>query len=595
LRLGGFVLSSIQEHRNLQSIKQKGVYRILCLGESTTRDQYPSYLEEILNQRDRGVRFSLIDKGGAGVNTAVILSQVGSYLDEYHPDMVVTMMGINDGGGHIPFEAPTTSKGMLFIRSFRTYKLARLLWLHILTKAKETGFYKTNNDKEHSEKVQTYLPGGELKEALAGSVPAEDSLKKALELNPKNDNAYVELGWSYRDQGKFSQAEDSFTKAIELNPKNDNAYVGLERLYRDQGKYSQAEDLFKKLIELNPKNDNAYVELERLYRDQGKYSQAEDSFKKAIELNPKNDNAYVELGWSYHDQGKLPQAEDSFTKAIELNPKNDNAYVELGLIYRDQGQLPQAEDFFKKAIELNPKNYNAYIELGLMYQTQGKYSQAEGLFKKLIELNPKNDNAYVELGLIYRDQGQLPQAEDLFKKLIELNPKNDYAYVELKRLYRDQGKFFQAEGSFKKAIELNPKSNNIYKAILILYEKMGKPKLAKECAKKVNKMKLEYYAPVTVNNYRKLKEILDRKGIKLVCVQYPMRDVEPLKQIFGKEEGIIFVDNESVFKEALKKASYKEYFVDMFGGDFGHCTQKGNRLLAENIADVILKEVFNKQ
>jgi hypothetical protein len=32
----------------------------------------------------------------------------------------------------------------------------------------------------------------------------------------------------------------------------------------------------------------------------------------------------------------------------------------------------------------------------------------------------------------------------------------------------------------------------------------------------------------------------------------------------------------------------------MFGGDFGHCTPKGNMLLAQNIADVILGEVFNK-
>jgi hypothetical protein len=32
----------------------------------------------------------------------------------------------------------------------------------------------------------------------------------------------------------------------------------------------------------------------------------------------------------------------------------------------------------------------------------------------------------------------------------------------------------------------------------------------------------------------------------------------------------------------------------MFAGDFGHCTDKGNRLLAENIATVILKEVFGR-
>ena len=418
LRLGGFILLSMQEHRNLQSIKQKGTYRILCLGESTTQGQYPQFLEEALNQRNIEVRFSVVDKGRGGTNTSAILSQVEACLAEYHPDMVVTMMGINDNGKHIPFEAVATSKGVLFIRSFRTYKLIRLLWLHILTKAKEVGFYKLNEGRWFSRN----LPRIGLKEDYAESISMEDSFKEAIEVNPKNGNACFELG--------------------------------------------------------------------RLYRDQDKFPQAEDAFKKAIELNPKNDDAYVELGWLYQDQYKLSQAEDLLKKAIELNPKNDNAYVKLGWLYQYQGKLPQAEDAFKKAIELNPKNDRAY------------------------------------------------------------------------------------------------------RSILILYEEIGKPELAKEYAEKTNRLRLGYYNPVTVNNYRKLKEILDRKGIRLVCVQYPMRNVEPLKKIFEKDEGIIFVDNENIFKEALKKASYKEYFRNMFGGDFGHCTQKGNQLLAENIANTILREIF---
>jgi len=73
-----------------------------------------------------------------------------------------------------------------------------------------------------------------------------------------------------------------------------------------------------------------------------------------------------------------------------------------------------------------------------------------------------------------------------------------------------------------------------------------------------------------------------------------MRSIEPLKRIFGDQQGIIFVDNEKVFKDAVRKQGYTQYFLDMFGGDFGHCTKKGNRLLAENIANVILGEVFHK-
>ena len=458
LRLGGFILLSIQEHRNLQSIKQKGTYRILCLGESTTQGQYPSFLEQALNQNNIGIRFSIVDKGRGGTDTRTILSQVESYLDEYHPDMVVAMMGINDyGKEYISPQAIANSKTALFFKSFKTYKLTRLLWLHILNKTREVGLYNPDSDKRYLKKIQTSLPEIWLKEASSEPISREEVFKKALALNPKNDNVYFELG--------------------------------------------------------------------KFYHDQGEYSQAEVALKQAIEINPKNET-YVELGW----------------------------------LYRHQGKFLQAENILKKAIELNPKNDGAYVELGRLWHVLGEYAQAKDAYKKALEFNPTNEGAYAELGEFYHDQGEYAQAKDAYKKALELNPTNDYAYG----------------------------------AMSALCEELSKSELAKEYASKARMLRSEHYIPATVNNYHKLKEILDQRGIRFVCVQYPMRDLELLKRIFKQDEDIIFVDNESVFREALKKASYKEYFMDMFGGDFGHCTEKGNKLLAQNIANVILKEVFNK-
>jgi hypothetical protein len=123
---------------------------------------------------------------------------------------------------------------------------------------------------------------------------------------------------------------------------------------------------------------------------------------------------------------------------------------------------------------------------------------------------------------------------------------------------------------------------------------MGDSRLAREYDKKVKELGLNYYLPMTTANYQKLKAILDKRSIVYVCAQYPVRSLAPLKQIFKEEEGVIFVDNERIFKEAIAKEGYKEYFWDMFGGDFGHCTEKGNRLLAENIANTILRGYFRK-
>ena len=657
LRLGGFVLFSIQEHANLQAIRQKGAYRILCLGESTTQGEFPKPLEQILNQRKIGVRFSVIDKGRSATNTMAILGEVDSYLAEYHPDMVVAMMGINDKGVRYYQDIPETDSWLF--RHCRAYRFGRILCMHISKKINQKDIYGLNKldpgKKSRPEDAagalvrkiplsnkipadKTMGSDSENKKESPGSSPqpfgAKKLLKKDAGLNFKNANAHLELGMLYLNQGKFSEAEDSFKKVIGLSPEAITvsiAYFGLGRLYKERGNFPQAEDAFKKALEFNPKNDSAYVELGWFYQSQGKFSQAEDVFKKLLELNPQNDKPYVGLGALYHGQGKSLQAEDAFKRAIELNPKNEHAYDGLGWLYRDQSKFSQAESFFKKAIELNPENAHAYLGLGSVYLYQSKFAQAEDvfkraielnpkdagpdsayiglgrvyrlqnkcfqyeeLFKKTIEINPKNDSAYFELGGFYLDQGKFSQAEDAFKRVIKLVSESDRTYLELGGLYRKQGQFSKAEDSFKRALEISPTNERVLGAMASLYEEMGKSKPVKEYAQKADQLRSEDNAEATVGNYRKLKKILDRQRIQLVCVQYPMRGVNPLKKIFAEDKGIIFVDNESLFKDAVKRSNYKEYFRDMFAGDFGHCTQKGNELLAKNIADVILREVFNK-
>ena len=93
---------------------------------------------------------------------------------------------------------------------------------------------------------------------------------------------------------------------------------------------------------------------------------------------------------------------------------------------------------------------------------------------------------------------------------------------------------------------------------------------------------------LTVRHYEELVGALDKRGIPYICMQYPVRSIEPLKEIFKDRKDIIFVSNEDNFKEALKKSAYDEYFTDYFGGDFGHCNHQGNRLIAENLAEAIL-------
>ena len=614
LRLGGFIFLSLQEHRNKVSIQRKDTYRIMCLGESTTAGQYPIFLQEELDKYNTGIEFSVIDKGVVGVDTSFILDKLVSNIDTYNPDMVITMMGSNDiKYPHIPYGVITTEDEQPFLNSIRIYKLARLLWRDIVVMVRkqntakdkvQTSFKKNTSQKQEPanqpaesgpQKNSAHIEQGLFYQDKGQLVQAEDSFKKAIELNPNSDQAYSELGWFYRKQNKPIKAEDLFKKAISLNPKNDSAYNGLGQLYREQNKLTEAEDSFKKAIEINPNSDWICMELGWLYQSQSKFIQTENLFKKAIQINPQNDQAYGELGQLYQDWHKDIKAEDSYKKAISLNAKNYKASVMLAILYQNQGKFTQCEDLLKTAILIKPENDYAYTELGRVYQSWGKYIEAEDLYKKAIELKPNSDWAYSELGWFYQSQGKFTQVEDLFKKAISLNLKNDSAYTGLGQLYREQNKLIEAEDSYKKAIQLNPQNDWAYASLESIYMETGDLELARQYGKKANELRLSYYAPTSAGNYHKLKDTLDKRGITYVCVQYPVRGIEPLKKIFqGDEEGIIFVDNERIFKDALIQGEYTDYFIDSFGGDFGHCTDKGNRLLAENIANTISKEVFGR-
>jgi len=274
----------------------------------------------------------VINKGLGGTHTAIIASQLEDNLNKYNPDMVIAMMGINDGVNTVAHEDVPAKGTTAFFKSFRIYKLVKFLRLHIINKVQRSGISKSREKKEDiSAKTNDLAQSTNIKEE-------KKIFEKTIEINPGNERVYIELGLRYRNQGKHGQAGEMFKKIIEINPGNERAYIELGWCCRNQGKYGQAGEMFKKAIEMNPENDWAYIGLGWSYRHQGKYDQAEEMFKKAIEINPGNGGRYTELRWSDKHQGKYDKTEEMSKKAIEINPRNDEAYTELGWYYRDQGK-----------------------------------------------------------------------------------------------------------------------------------------------------------------------------------------------------------------------------------------------------------------
>lgn len=191
-------------------------------------------------------------------------------------------------------------------------------------------------------------------------------------------------------------------------------------------------------------------------------------------------------------------------------------------------------------------------------------------------------------------------------------------YYVLKKLEKDI--MFNLEQTIKIAEETNNieiikkvfnlKNKDVFKKVVInsleyiyvlkgcmerlkLYEELGElNKIISTVENKdivFNNRQLNPYSKKSLSNYKKLVTICEQKNIKLIVMSYPTLPVFPYKLFFKKFNNIYYVDNQEIFEKELKNNLYFNIFKDSFAGNFGHCTDYGNKLISENLANTIKK------
>ena len=91
----GFAVLNCQKYKNDKIFAANTQYTILCIGESTTFEQYPKQLQERLDKKYPN-KFSVIDCGVPGISLAMISQNIDKYIKKYNPDIAICMMGINE-------------------------------------------------------------------------------------------------------------------------------------------------------------------------------------------------------------------------------------------------------------------------------------------------------------------------------------------------------------------------------------------------------------------------------------------------------------------------------------------------------------------
>ena len=142
--------------------------------------------------------------------------------------------------------------------------------------------FLTSCQKKEEQKAQTPFP--------KGPVIVDNEIVRFQELvrkDPKNVDAWIQIGNIMMDTKRFQEAIDAYQKALELNDKNLDIRVDMGTCYRNIGKPDKAVEEYRKAIALNPKHLNAHRNLGVVLAfDLNKKSEAIKEFEEYLKLAP---------------------------------------------------------------------------------------------------------------------------------------------------------------------------------------------------------------------------------------------------------------------------------------------------------------------
>lgn len=127
--------------------------------------------------------------------------------------------------------------------------------------------------------------------------------------------------------GKFEEARSAFEKAVILEPRNAEAYNNLGLALKKLGKSDEAFDQYRKALSLNPQCVECTNNLGVLYLSNRDLVEAEGQFRKAMELRGDYAEPYFHMGLLLEARGDLSGAKKNLLKYIEMAKGVDASFL----------------------------------------------------------------------------------------------------------------------------------------------------------------------------------------------------------------------------------------------------------------------------
>lgn len=179
--------------------------------------------------------------------------------------------------------------------------------------------------------------------------------------HPKVLNLLARLHFTrYRPLGFFNEVE-IYKQALQCNPGDLQALLELAAAYMQLYRTVEAQTLLEKALQINPNHPDILNALGQIYVSRGLTEKIFTTYQKILELQPRNPVAYYNLGIYYYHSGQDSIAQRFFERAVQVGNHRDSRLY-LAKIAEKQGRLDDAIEYLRQRIRLKTGEHDVYAE-----------------------------------------------------------------------------------------------------------------------------------------------------------------------------------------------------------------------------------------
>lgn len=195
--------------------------------------------------------------------------------------------------------------------------------------------------------ARAYAAGGDEKRA-------EELLRKTIEVEPSNIDAYGTLGRLYARQHRLAEARTSFEGILKEQPDSVPVQTIVALLYQAEGNWAEARKRYERVMEIEPEAAVAANNLAYIYtEDGGNLDLALHLAQTAKRHLPDNSEVADTLGWVYVKKGLPTLGIPHLEQAVTKSPKNPTLQFHLGVALVEAGEGEKGRQALERALNLN--------------------------------------------------------------------------------------------------------------------------------------------------------------------------------------------------------------------------------------------------